>query len=156
DAQSEAGNGCPPVLVTGGRWKRRLVRIRGNVSSQFLSGLLMAAPFAAQETLIEVEGPLVSEPYVEMTTKMMEAWRLTVEQPKPGQYRIPAAQRLGQYGWGRYDIEPDASAASYFWAAAAVVGGEVGVSGRVAGLSANSLQGDVRFVDCLERMGCVI
>jgi 3-phosphoshikimate 1-carboxyvinyltransferase len=150
DARSEAGNSCPPVIVEGTGWKNGHVRIRGDVSSQFLSGLLMAAPFAPQDTLIEVEGPLVSEPYVAMTLRMLRDWLVKIERPRPDRFHIPGGQLPEQYGYGAYDIEPDASAASYFWAAAAITGGEV----RVEGFGANSLQGDVRFVDVLERMGC--
>src|SRR5262249_17746732 len=143
EARSEAGNGCPPVVIEGTGWKRGRVRIRGNVSSQFLSGLLMAAPFAPQDTVFEVDGPLVSEPYVEMTVRMMREWLVEVERTGPGRFRVPGRQLPEQHGYGTYAIEPDASAASYFWAAAAVTGGAV----RVEGLTANSLQGDVRFVD---------
>jgi 3-phosphoshikimate 1-carboxyvinyltransferase len=152
DARSEAGNGCPPVIIEGTGWKNGHVRIRGDMSSQFLSGLLMAAPFAPQDTLIEVEGALVSEPYIAMTLRMLREWLVKIERPEPGRFYVPGCQLPEQYGYGSYGIEPDASAASYFWAAAAVTGGAV----RIEEFTANSLQGDVRFVDILEQMGCQV
>jgi 3-phosphoshikimate 1-carboxyvinyltransferase len=148
-ASSEAHNGCPPVVIESDGLKGGSVRVRGDVSSQFLSGLLLAAPFARQETAIEVDGPVVSWPYVAMTIEMMRQWFLRVEMPSRLSFRVPGGQWSGQVG---YDIEPDASAASYFWAAAAITGGFV----RVASLSTRSLQGDVRFVDLLEEMGCTV
>jgi 3-phosphoshikimate 1-carboxyvinyltransferase len=148
-AMSETGNGCPPVVIEGRGLRGGSVRIRGDVSSQFLSGLLMAAPFAQGDITIDVEGPLVSWPYVAMTLAMMERFRLQVSVVGHRQFHIPGRQWSGLCG---YDVEPDASAASYFWGAAAVTGGSV----RVLGLTGDSLQGDVRFVDVLEEMGCTV
>jgi 3-phosphoshikimate 1-carboxyvinyltransferase len=149
-ARSEAGNGCPPVVIDGGPWRGGNVRVRGDVSSQFLSGLLMAAPFAPAATTFEIDGPLVSQPYVEMTCRMMHHWRLTTTSSAP--YVVPGSQPADGLPGGEYAVEPDASGASYFFAAAAITGGRV----TVPGLSAHSLQGDVRFVDVLERMGCEV
>jgi 3-phosphoshikimate 1-carboxyvinyltransferase len=149
-AFSEAGTGCPPVVVESEGLPGGRVRLRGDVSSQFLSGLLLAAPFAQDEIVIDIEGPLVSEPYVAMTLAMLRDWGLTVETPSPALFRIPGRQVPTRRS--RYDIEPDASAASYFFAAAALTGGTV----TVAGLSEHSLQGDVHFVDLLGRMGCLV
>ncbi|MBN9120576.1 MAG: 3-phosphoshikimate 1-carboxyvinyltransferase [Planctomycetes bacterium] len=148
-ATSETGNGCPPVLIeSSGRWPGGVVTVRSSVSSQFLSGLLLAAPFAGVETEFRPDGELVSEPYVEMTVRMLRDWMCDVERTAGG-YRVkPIRNVVG--GPDRYVIEPDASAASYFWAAAAITGGRVTVSG----LNRTSLQGDVRFVDVLGQMGC--
>jgi 3-phosphoshikimate 1-carboxyvinyltransferase len=147
DARSEMDDGCPPVCVRAAGLPGGTVRIRGDVSSQFLSGLLMAAPKAAGDVTVEVDGPLVSWPYVAMTVAMIRQFGGEVEVEGDRRFLV-----RGQQSWGldRYAIEPDASAASYFFGAAAVTGGEV----TVAGLSAASLQGDVRFVDLLEAMGC--
>lgn len=149
-SSSERGNGCPPVMLDGGAWRGGRVRVRGDVSSQFLSGLLMAAPFAPAATTFEVDGPLVSRPYVDMTCRMMHQWRLTTTSASP--FVVPGNQPTDGLSNGEYAVEPDASAASYFFAAAAITGGRV----TVTGLSAHSLQGDVRFVDVLERMGCEV
>jgi 3-phosphoshikimate 1-carboxyvinyltransferase len=148
EARSEAGNGCPPVVVTGTGRMGGTARIRGDRSSQFLSGLLMVGPFTPTETVIEIEGPLVSEPYVAMTLRMIGQFGYRVEVGPGHRYRFPPNQ--GRHFCGVYAIEPDASAASYFWAAAAITGGRV----TVAGLNRKSLQGDVRFVEVLEQMGC--
>ncbi|HEY3789307.1 MAG TPA: 3-phosphoshikimate 1-carboxyvinyltransferase [Urbifossiella sp.] len=143
---SEADNGCPPVLVEADGLSGGRVSVRGDVSSQFLSALLMVAPFARKDVLLEVDGPLVSQPYIAMTVAMMRDWgaKVTIVD---GSFRVEATQ---EYRRSDYSIEPDASAASYFWAAAAITGGRVTMSG----LNRNSLQGDVRFVDVLQQMGC--
>jgi 3-phosphoshikimate 1-carboxyvinyltransferase len=151
-ATSESGNGCPPVIVEGGGWRGGRVLIKGDVSSQFLSGLLMAAPFAPSTTAFEVGGDLVSKPYVEMTRRMMQHWHLRVSEPSPGSYLVPGEQETDRLSNDTYHVEPDASAASYFFAAAAITGGKV----SVPGLAMHSLQGDVNFVDVLEHMGCVV
>ena len=149
-AVSENANGCPPVVVESEGLRGGWIRIHGGISSQFLSGLLMAAPFAKSDVAIEVEGMLVSVPYVTMTVAMMRQFGLTFDQDRPGDYCIPAPQRPAPLP--RYEIEPDASAASYFFGTAAITGGAI----TVVGLPRNSLQGDVRFVEVLEQMGCRI
>ncbi len=151
-ASSEANNGCPPVWIQTQGWRGQHVRVRGDLSSQFLSGLLLAAPFADAETFIQVDGPLVSVPYVAMTVAQLRQWGLTVEEsadPTTLRFRIPSPQSATQTN---YTIEPDASAASYFWASAAITGGRV----KVRGLNRHSLQGDVAFVDLLAQMGCSV
>jgi 3-phosphoshikimate 1-carboxyvinyltransferase len=156
--RSEAGNGCPPVLLDADGLPGGQVRIKGDVSSQFLSGLLMAAPFARADLTLVVEGPLVSRPYVDMTVRMLHQWRLRASEPVEGRFEIPGGQRSAGPSAGDdnrdpngcYRIEPDASGASYCFAAAAITGGRV----SVAGLTRHSLQGDVHFVDVLARMGC--
>jgi 3-phosphoshikimate 1-carboxyvinyltransferase len=148
-ARSEAGDGCPPVVVEAAGLPGGTVRVKGDVSSQFLSALLMAAPYATRRVVLEVDGPLVSRPYVDMTVRMLHHWRLRVAEPEEGRFVVPRDQRP-DVAFGLYEVEPDASAASYFFAAAAITGGQV----TVPGLSKHALQGDVRFVDVLERMGC--
>ena len=148
NATSETNNGCPPVVIQTTGLNGGHVRIRGDVSSQFLSAILMIAPFAKTDVIIEVEGVLVSEPYVEMTVAMMRQWGLKVSN-ESGQYAIPGNQNGV---CSAYHIEPDASAASYFFALAAITGGRI----TVPNLSMSSLQGDIHFVDALEKMGCTI
>jgi 3-phosphoshikimate 1-carboxyvinyltransferase len=150
-AVSEGNNGCPPVGIEADGLAGGRVRIRGDVSSQFLSGLLLAAPFARGDVVIEIDGPLVSRPYVEMTLRMMDDWGLPVIRKwEAAEFHV--AGRQAPCGEMIYRVEPDASAASYFFAAAAITGGRVGVRE----LSAKSLQGDVRFVDLLEAMGAAV
>lgn len=148
DVRCELNNDCPPVVVRGSGLPGGTAKVGASISSQYLSALLMAAPSAHHPVTLEIEGELVSEPYVAMTQRVMEAFGVTVATPSPGVFRIaPQAYRAGTY-----EIEPDASAASYFFAAAAITGGEV----TVAGLTRRALQGDVAFVDSLERMGCEV
>lgn len=152
-AESESGSGCPPVVVYASGFPAHKTSIRGDVSSQFLSAVLLAAPSAAaaagEPFEIEITGELVSVPYVRMTIAVMRSFGAEVEaSPDWKHFRIaPAGYRAVTY-----DIEPDASAASYFWAAAAITGGRV----RVEGLGKQSLQGDVAFCDVLARMGCSV
>ena len=151
DARSETGNRCPPVVITAtGGWSTNEVLVRGDVSSQFLSGLLLAAPWgrgAADAAYVRIDGPLVSVPYVTLTLHMLEQWGF--EAGWDDDTGLVVAPFVDEYP-DTYPIEPDASAASYFWAAAAITGGRITVSG----LTRNSLQGDVRFVDVLAEMGC--
>ncbi|MCC6509453.1 MAG: 3-phosphoshikimate 1-carboxyvinyltransferase [Pirellulaceae bacterium] len=139
---------CPPVKVSARGLSGGVARVAGNISSQYLSGLMMAAPLAADTVRLEVEGELVSVPYVTMTAHVMSAFGARVSGPASGPIDIAATG----YTAANYEIEPDASAASYFWAAAAITGGDV----TVEGLSSQSLQGDVRFCKVLEQMGCQI
>lgn len=145
-ATSENANGCPPVVIAANGLRGGRASIRGNISSQFLSGLLMAAPYAQQPVVIDVEGELVSKPYVTMTLGVMSAFGIDVAAGELDRFEIPSERYQGC----TYDIEPDASAASYFWGAAAVTGGTI----TVEGLHRNALQGDVAFCECLSRMGC--
>jgi 3-phosphoshikimate 1-carboxyvinyltransferase len=143
---SEAGNGCPPVVVHGAGIPGGRALVRGDVSSQFVSGLLMVAPYAEKPVELIVDGGLVSQPYVRMTLAVMRAFGVDVPEGVLRRFNIPLAHYVGR----NYLIEPDASAASYFIGVAAITGGEV----TVEGLSQKSLQGDVGFVDCLVEMGC--
>jgi 3-phosphoshikimate 1-carboxyvinyltransferase len=146
-AFSEGANGCPPIVVEAQGLRGGTARLRGNVSSQFVSALLMAAPLAHGEVTIIVEGALVSEPYVEMTIRMAERAGASIERRAD---RVFSVAGLQAYHAASFEIEPDASAASYFFAAAAITGGKM----LVPGLFRRSLQGDVRFVQVLEEMGC--
>ncbi|MBI5093817.1 MAG: 3-phosphoshikimate 1-carboxyvinyltransferase, partial [Candidatus Hydrogenedentes bacterium] len=139
---------CPPVrVVSSGAFGGR-TRIRGGASSQYLSGLLMAAPRANQPCEIEVEGELVSKPYIDLTIAMMAERGVTASHDGYRCFRVACNQ---VYAPGTYPIEADASGASYFLAAAAIAGGRV----RVANLTRKSHQGDAQFASVLERMGCV-
>ena len=140
---------CPPVLLEAKGLAGGRATVAGNISSQFLSGLMMAAPMAHADVELHVEGELVSVPYVVMTAEVMRAFGAKVEGDEQGPFTISAGKK---YRGAKYAIEPDASAASYFWAAGAITGG----SATVEGLSRSSLQGDVRFCECLEKMGCKV
>jgi 3-phosphoshikimate 1-carboxyvinyltransferase len=146
DAISEAENGCPPVIVRGRGLQGGRAVVAGDLSSQYLSGLLMAAPYAKTDVELEVGKTLVSRPYIDMTLAVMASFGVGVVEIA-NRFKIAALQT---YRGCPYPVEPDASAASYFFAAAAITQGEV----TVEGLSKDSMQGDVAFCDCLARMGC--
>lgn len=150
EAVSVYENGCPPVRMVAAGLEGGETSIRADKSSQFLSGLLLAAPCAdGNETVIHVEGPILSAPYIEMTVAMARSFGATMQVSDDGRiYRIPGRQCYQSPG--TYAIEPDASSATYFWAAAALTGGRV----RVNGIGTEALQGDAAFVDVLEAMGC--
>ncbi|MCH2182736.1 MAG: 3-phosphoshikimate 1-carboxyvinyltransferase [Mariniblastus sp.] len=147
--EAESPGECPPVSIDSSGAHQRQTGIAGDVSSQYLSGLLMGAPLAVNGLQIAISQPCVSWPYVEMTCRVMEAFGVRVERDGQNEAEIAAGQK---YVACHYAIEPDASAASYFWAVAALCGGTV----RVAGLNRDSLQGDVRFVEALAAMGCQV
>jgi 3-phosphoshikimate 1-carboxyvinyltransferase len=149
NAFSERNNGYPPVIVEAKGLGGGRALIKGDVSSQFLSGLLMAAPLARQNVRISVAGRLVSQPYIAMTIQMMKTFGVEVHTDFATYFSVRAGQR---YEERVYDVEPDASTASYFFAAAAITQGEVGV----ANLFPDSLQGDMRFLNALNEMGCHI
>lgn len=147
DVLDELGTGCPPVRVQARGLPGGRAVVAGGISSQFLSALLMAAPCAQGPVELVVDGDLVSKPYVTMTLEVMKAFGAEVVQEGFERFLLDGAQR---YAARQYTIEPDASAASYFFAAAAIAGGQV----TVEGLSRDSLQGDVAFCECLAQMGC--
>ena len=151
DARSESGNDCPPVVVKANGLRGGHCAMDGIESSQYFSGLLMASPYAESDVEIEVEGELVSKPYMEITAAVMAAFGVHAELDRVAwrRFRVAAGQR---YTARTYQIEPDASNASYFFAAAAVTGGRV----RVEGLGSDSTQGDLQFVRALERMGATV
>ncbi len=152
DATAESPGGCPPVVIASAGLRGGTTTVRGGTSSQFASGLALVAPCTPLGLRLTLApGRVVSVPYLAMTARVMEAFGATCGPPPVGgddggTWQIPS----GGYVATRYTIEPDASAASYFLAAAAITGGRV----TVEGLGRASLQGDVAFADALERMGC--
>jgi len=146
--KSDLGTGCPPVTIEAGGLGGGHAFVKGNVSSQFLSGLLMALPYSRGTTTIEVQGALVSQPYVAMTLAVMEDFGVSIDNRAYRRFVVQPARYEGR----PFTIEPDASAASYFFALAAITGGCISVEG----LGYSSIQGDMAFVDVLERMGCTI
>lgn len=142
-------NGCPPVEIKGGLLKGGPVTVNCRKSSQYLSALLLIAPCTEKGLAIEVsEGP-VSKPYVDMTIDVMTKFRVTVERKNYDRFLVGGRQ---SYRAGAYTVEPDASQAGYFWAAAAVCGTRI----KVKGVTQDSRQGDVNFAQVLANMGCEI
>lgn len=151
DATSEDGNGCPPVKVVANGIAGGTAILPGDQSSQYFTGLLMAAPYARNGITIKVDGDLVSKPYIEITADVMASFGVDAEIDDETWQTFSVAPGQSYQGH-RYHIEPDASNASYFFAAAAVTGGEVSVEG----LGTDSLQGDLDFVEVLEAMGAEV
>lgn len=142
-------SGYPPVEVIGTGLTGGATTIRGNVSSQFLTSLLMAAPLADGPVTVRVTGEQVSKPYLDITLHMMRAFGATVSHREHAEFQV----RPGRYvSPGAFLVEGDASSGTYFLAAGAIRGPGV----RVEGIAADSVQGDVRFLEVLEAMGAVV
>jgi len=135
----------PAAIRVGGK-----VSVRGDVSSQFLTGLLIALPLTGEKTVVSVDGELISKPYVEITLNTMGRFGVEVGRRDWTTFAVPAAK--GYASPGEIHVEGDASSASYFLAAGVIGGGPV----RVEGVGRASIQGDVRFTEVLERMGAKI
>lgn len=144
--------GFPPLHIQRGMVHPERLQVRGNVSSQFLTALLMAAPLMAREKAltIDVVGELISKPYIEITLNLMQRFGVTVERAGWSAFTISPGQHYRSPG--TMYVEGDASSASYFLAAGAIAGGPV----RVEGVGKSSIQGDVRFVEALQQMGATI
>ncbi len=142
--------GYPPLLVLPGKISvDKRVKVRGDVSSQFLTALLMALPLTGKTARVDVEGELISRPYVEVTLNMMRKFGLQVARDGWSSFEVRGSTYMSP---GRIVVEGDASSASYFLAAGAIGGGPV----RVEGVGRASIQGDLRFTEVLERMGAKV
>lgn len=139
----------PPLRLRGG-FTGDNVEVDGSVSSQFLTALLMTAPLAPNDTVISIKGDLVSKPYIDITLHLMKTFGVEVENQSYQRFVVRGAQQYQSPG--NYLVEGDASSASYFLAAGAIKGGTV----KVTGIGRNSVQGDIRFADVLEKMGAVV
>jgi len=146
-AKAESAGGCPPVRVLGGRPEGGRLSLDCSVSSQFLSALLLIGPYTRNGIDISISNGPVSRPYVDMTVRVMTRFGVSVQREDYRRFRVSGEQ---VYRSGNYGIEPDASQAGYFWAAAAVTGKRV----KVSGITRASIQGDARFPEVLEKMGC--
>jgi 3-phosphoshikimate 1-carboxyvinyltransferase len=140
----------PPLIVHATALSGGTASFNNPASSQWISAVLLAAPYAGGDVMIDVRGDIPSIPYLKMTTQVMSQFGVNIlEQYEDRRVRfiVEAPQR---YGPTNIPIEPDASAATYFWAAAAIAGGRV----CIEGIGTNSIQGDAKFPDVLEKMGC--
>ncbi len=140
----------PPLKIVGTGLQGGKVAIKGNISSQFLTALLMAAPFAKQDLVIVVEGELVSKPYIDITLDVMKSFGVLVINDNFQRFTIITGQSY--HSPGSIMVEGDASSASYFLAAAAIKGGTV----RVNGVGSQSVQGDKLFANVLQKMGAKV
>jgi len=149
DARSRVGQGTPPVLINGKECAGGEVRIDCSVSSQYLSGLLIAGAVMDKGLHIHVDNGLVSTPYVNLTLNSMKEFQVHAEKLSDYEYRVPGRQR---YVPGIFAVEPDISNAGYFWLAGAVTGAAV----KVLHVTPASLQGDIKLIYILRDMGCFL
>lgn len=142
----------PPIRILSGTLNMNLITVRGHISSQFLTAILMAAPFIAKthDLTIKVIGELISKPYINITLNLMRLFGIHVIHKNWQIFNIHAGQQY--LSPGKIHVEGDASSASYFLAAAAITGGPI----RVYGIGKNSIQGDLQFIDILRKMGVKI
>jgi len=150
DIRYLSNEGFPPLLIAPAVLAGDMVQVRGDVSSQFLTGLLMALPLLGWTVSVEIVGELISKPYVEITLAMMARFGVKVE--RQGWQRFVIFGGQSYQSPGTIYVEGDASSASYFLAAGAICGGPV----RIEGVGSESIQGDVRFADALALMGALI
>jgi 3-phosphoshikimate 1-carboxyvinyltransferase len=143
------GNGCPPVQIAAPRLRGGTATISGAISSQFLSALLMVAPYAQHDVVLMVRDTLVSVPYVDITLDIMAHFGVQVEHDAYRRFVIRGQQC---YEGQEYTIEGDASSATYFWGLAALLGQTI----TITNVPAASVQGDLQFLRVLERMGCTV
>jgi len=141
--------GCPPVSVNAKGLSGGIVEIPGEKSSQYISAIILAAPYAAKRTTVNIVGSLVSKSYVELTIDMMQAFGVRCEWSADNQLVIEPGQT---YSAREYSIEGDASSASYFFGLAAITQGKI----KVRGIKPDSSQGDLGLLSILEEMGCVV
>jgi len=142
--------GFPPLQIKPANLAGDTVQVRGDVSSQFLTGLLMALPLLGRTVKVEVVGELISKPYIEITLAMMARFGVKIERKEWQSFVVFGGQRY--VSPGELYVEGDASSASYFLAAGAIARGPV----RVEGVGKDSVQGDVRFAEALAKMGAVV
>ncbi len=148
-AKSVNKNECPPLEITGGELTTDTVTLPGNKSSQYLTSLLLSLPAFGKGVAIKIEGKLTSTPYIDITLEVLADFGIDIDRKGNESFEIKPNQ---QYKACEYTIQGDASSASYFFAAAAVAGGRVSVHG----VHPHTLQGDIQFLDLLEKMGCSV
>ena len=150
EAEVLGANGCPPVRIHGGGLRGGRAPIDARKSSQFVSAVLLAAPYASEDVVLDpIDGVMVSTPYVDLTLQVMRAFGADAAWIPHGSLRVARGR---PYRARSYAIEADASAAAYPFCAAAIAGGSV----RVEGVRSDSLQADWKLLDALADMGCTI
>jgi 3-phosphoshikimate 1-carboxyvinyltransferase len=147
-ADVEAVGGCPPVRIRSAGLRGGAIQVRAQRSSQYLSGLLMVAPYAQEAVTVEVVGDLVSASYIDLTLDVMAAFGVAVERPAARRFIVPR----GPYKGRAFAVEGDATSAGYWWALAALTNSRI----RVSNVQATSHQGDLELLQILQRMGCQV
>ncbi len=146
-AVSVKNNQCPPIEIHGGNVPGGALSLAGDKSSQYLTSVLLSAPYFKNDTTVNIRGELTSKSYADITLDIMETFGVRVENESYRKFSVPAGTK---YKARTYEVEGDWSSASYFLAAGAVTGGEVGISG----LNPDSVQGDAGILNVLGKMGC--
>lgn len=149
ESTCQGKEGCPPVVIHAAGINGGRVIFDGVESSQYVSSILISAPYARGDVLIELKRPVVSRPYIDMTVDVMRAFGVSVEREGGSGFRVTGGRC---YESGRFLIEADASSASYFFLAAALCGGRV----RIVNMNPRTLQGDIGFLRILEDLGCAV
>ncbi len=142
-------NGCPPVKIKGGGIDGGETEMNGDKSSQYFTSILLSSPYAKKDVLIKVNGELTSRPYIDLTIDLMKIFGVNVENNSYSSFFIKSGNG---YKAREYAIESDMTSAAYFFAAAAITGGKV----RIENLNPGTMQGDIKFVDILKKMGCIV
>ena len=148
-AVSANGNGCPPIDIEGGEVPGGEVQLAGYKSSQYLTSILLSAPYFKNDTCIHIQGDLTSKSYADITLDIMKTFGVHVDNESYQRFKVKAGDR---YKAQTYRVESDWSSASYFLAAGAVTGGEV----TLTDINPHSVQGDAQFTSVLEKMGCLV
>ncbi len=146
-AHSANNTGCPPIDIEGGGVSGGEIHLAGSNSSQYLTSILLSAPYFKNDTCIHIQGELTSKSYADITLDIMETFGVHVENESYQRFKVKAGNR---YKAQTYRVESDWSSATYFLAAAAVTGGEI----TLTDINPNSAQGDAQFCSVLEKMGC--
>ena len=150
DVEISAPTGCPPVTINAKGFPGGHIEIPGDKSSQYISALMIVAPYAKQDTTIEITGEMVSKTYIEMTQKIMADFEVDINWNGGNWMQIPSGQSYK--GKGFYNIEGDASSGSYYFALPAIAGGSL----KIEGIPKESTQGDLGLIQLLEKMGCTL
>ena len=146
---SQNENGCPPVKIKGGGIDGGESEMNGDKSSQYFTSILLSSPYAKKDVLIKVNGELTSRPYIDLTIDLMRIFGVNVENNSYSSFFIKSGNG---YKAREYTIESDMTSATYFFAAAAITGGKV----KVKNINISTMQGDIKFVDILKKMGCIV
>ena len=149
DVDYKENEGYPPIEVKANKLNGKSVTIKGNKSSQYLTSLLLSAPYAENDITINIDGPLVSIPYVNITTTMMKDFGVEVKNSGDKEFKIEAGQK---YQGQEYIVEGDCSSASYFFAMAAVTNSRI----KVNNVKKDAMQGDIKLLEVLEKMGAKV
>ena len=146
--KTENGERCPPLQIDSFGLKGGTIKLKGTTSSQYLTSILLSAPKAKDEVTVEIVGELSSKPFVDMTIDIMKTFGVNVKNNNYESFLVPKASYLAK----EYFVESDSSGVSYFLAAAAITGGKI----KINNINPDSAQGDIHFIDVLEKMGCKI